>query len=362
MTQRIELIGAGIIADCHAGGVHRLPGEVELHVADPNPDALKAFCDKYPEAVPHNSTDEMFAAPAGPQDIVVNCTPPWLHFPESLKALHAGRHVLCEKPFALTMQEAEEMVELAARKNLKIGCCSKRHATWELHRKACEMVAEEALGRIYRVDWIHREPRWRRGIDGRSRGIWWSLEKAKAGGGRLMDMGPYDVAVWMDLFQPVSITVSNALSEMVHMGADLPEGLSPDVETHLSATLSFTQPNGNTFLVEYERTSATHGPEYHHEGIYGLDAYMTWNTLGFGTPEMKIASSGPLGEQEERVITADPPYPAWHCQEPLLNFADHVAGTPCPYVLAGKEILRNFSILMAIYECAETRSPVTLTF
>ncbi len=360
MTQRIELIGAGIIADCHAGGVHRLPGEVELHVADPNPEALKTFCEKYPEAIPHSSSEEMCATPAGPQDIVINCTPPWLHHPETLNALRRGRHVLCEKPFALNMEQAEEMVALAEEQGVQIGCCSKRHATWELHQKACQMVADGVLGRIYRVDWIHRDSRMRRGIDGRSRGIWWSLEKAKAGGGRLMDFGPYDVSIWVDLFQPTSVTVSNALAEEVHIGADLPQGLVPDVETHLSATLTFTQPDGNTFHLEYERTSATHGPEYHHDGVYGLDAYMTWNSYGHGTPEMKIRSSGPLGEIREEVITADPPYEAWHCQEPLLNFAAHIAGEASPHALTGKDILRNHAIMMAIYDCADSKSPVTL--
>ncbi len=362
MTQRVYLIGAGIIADCHAGGVHRLPGGAELHVADPNPEALRTFKQHYPEARLYASSEEMLATPAQEQDIAINCTPPWLHHPETLRALRAGRHVLCEKPFALNRAEAEEMVAVAEECGLEIGCCSHRHASWELHRKACDLVAADALGRIFRVEWIHRDSRLRRGIEGRSRGIWWSVEKAKAGGGRLMDMGPYDVAVWMELFRPVSVRVSNVLAEQLHIGADLPEGVVPDVEVHLSATLQLEQANGNRIQIAYERTSASHGPEYHHEGVYGLDAYMTWNSLGHGTPEMQIRRSGPLGEVEEEIIQAEPPYPDWHCQEPLLDFARHVAGEPENHALTGQDALRNFSVLMAMYESAERGEAVTLRF
>src|SRR5437660_5758317 len=51
-------------------------------------------------------------------NLVYIATPPFLHHPQAMKALAAGKHVICEKPLALTLQQADEMIALAAQKRL----------------------------------------------------------------------------------------------------------------------------------------------------------------------------------------------------------------------------------------------------
>jgi predicted dehydrogenase len=50
-------------------------------------------------------------------DLVYIATPPFLHYPQAMAALEAGKHVICEKPLAMTLEQADAMIELAHRKD-----------------------------------------------------------------------------------------------------------------------------------------------------------------------------------------------------------------------------------------------------
>src|SRR6185369_8492880 len=51
-------------------------------------------------------------------DLIYIATPPFLHYPQSRQALLAGKHVICEKPLAMTVEQADEMIGLAHKKGL----------------------------------------------------------------------------------------------------------------------------------------------------------------------------------------------------------------------------------------------------
>jgi predicted dehydrogenase len=53
-------------------------------------------------------------------DLIYIATPPFLHHPQAMKALAAGKHVICEKPLAMDVQQADEMIELAQKKHLLV--------------------------------------------------------------------------------------------------------------------------------------------------------------------------------------------------------------------------------------------------
>lgn len=65
------------------------------------------------------SVDELMADPD--VDIVVNLTIPAAHYEINMKALNAGKHIYCEKPFAISLSDADEILALAKRKNLLVG-------------------------------------------------------------------------------------------------------------------------------------------------------------------------------------------------------------------------------------------------
>ena len=87
-------------------------------VCDPRPERLAIAQKNYPQvAVTHDFEDLL----KNPQiDAVVLATPVFSHYPLAKKALLAGKHVLVEKPFTASVAQAEELIELAAQRNLTI--------------------------------------------------------------------------------------------------------------------------------------------------------------------------------------------------------------------------------------------------
>lgn len=119
---RIGFVGAGSIAN----GVH-LPWYREISqaeivaLADPNEEALEQTAAKY--NVPRESCYRDYRELVARDDIdaVEVCTPNHLHAEPTIAALEAGKHVLCQKPMATTMQDAEAMVAAAERSGAKLG-------------------------------------------------------------------------------------------------------------------------------------------------------------------------------------------------------------------------------------------------
>src|SRR4051794_12335505 len=142
-------------------------------------------------------------------DLVDVCTPGDTHAEIAIAALEAGKHVLCEKPLANTVAEAEAMSEAAARAAARgvrsmVGFTYRRVPAIGLAR---QLVAEGRLGRIrhvraqYLQDWI-ADP---------AAPMSWRLGKEKAGSGALGDIGAHIV----DLTQHITRETLTRVSAMV---------------------------------------------------------------------------------------------------------------------------------------------------
>jgi predicted dehydrogenase len=113
---RIALAGCGRIAQRHAEHIQRVA-------------QLVAVCDVVPERAdnlaartgtrPYHSLERMLASERD-LDVVAICTPNGLHAEHSIRVLNAGHHVLCEKPLAITVNDAGEMIRAAERANKRL--------------------------------------------------------------------------------------------------------------------------------------------------------------------------------------------------------------------------------------------------
>jgi predicted dehydrogenase len=136
-------------------------------------------------------------------EAAIICLPNFLHFPASLAALEAGKHVLCEKPPTLNAAEMKVLREEAARRGL-IYYFSRQFRFTPAMRAAKRAVEEGRLGRIYHA----------RATFVRSRGIPvgvgnWFTEKKRSGGGALIDIGIHALdAVWYLMGTPRPVAVS----------------------------------------------------------------------------------------------------------------------------------------------------------
>ena len=114
------------------------------------------------------------------------CVPNVFHAPMAIAALQAGKHVLCEKPMATTLEEAERMNETANASG-KILMIGHNQRLVPSHQKAKEMISQGKLGKIYsfRTSFGHSGPEgW--SVDGKDS---WFFKKSEAGIGAMADLG-----------------------------------------------------------------------------------------------------------------------------------------------------------------------------
>ena len=105
----VAIIGCGVIAPTHAES-YLLDSSVKLIAAcDIQEERAKAFAEKYGVEYATTSADEVFADPS--VDAVSICTPHYNHAELCLKALAAGKDVLCEKPLANTVDKILEIAD-----------------------------------------------------------------------------------------------------------------------------------------------------------------------------------------------------------------------------------------------------------
>ncbi len=136
-------------------------------------------------------------------------TPVFLHAPQTIQALRAGKHVLCEKPMAMNEAEARSMLRTASEMGKTLGVAYYRRSYPKV-RRAQQLLDAGAIGtpvfaELTCHDWF----------DGRDRSRAWLVDPARAGGGPLFDIGSHRIDLLNFLFgQPQR--VSGQLSNAVH--------------------------------------------------------------------------------------------------------------------------------------------------
>lgn len=113
---RVGLLAYGAIGDEHNRAVGATDGLILAAVADPNPERLAAAKLLAPDVTTFSDSTEMLDS--GLIDLVVISTPPNSHYSWAKESLNRGINVILEKPMALNVQECDELMALAASKNL----------------------------------------------------------------------------------------------------------------------------------------------------------------------------------------------------------------------------------------------------
>lgn len=175
---KVGIIGTGSISMAHISAYLKNP-DVELYaLCDINPDRLKFMGEKYGITRLYTDKDEMLALPE--IDAVSVCTWNSEHAPCTIAALNAGKHVLCEKPMATTVEDAIAMKEAAqkAGKLLMIGFVRRFGNDCDILR---DFNSVDYLGDIYyaKATYLRR--------NGNPGG--WFGDKSRSAGGPLIDLG-----------------------------------------------------------------------------------------------------------------------------------------------------------------------------
>ena len=146
---RVGVIGYGYWGPNIVRNFHGLDNAQVVAVCDRNPAALKRASRTYPGL--SLTTDFTEVLKSTSIDVVAVVTPVWTHYELTKAALENGKHVFVEKPFTSTPKQAEELIELAARKNLKIMVDHTFLFSGAV-RKIREIIDTGTLGPLYYFD------------------------------------------------------------------------------------------------------------------------------------------------------------------------------------------------------------------
>lgn len=152
---RDQWLGVGLlgyspnVGQKHGLGVVSTPGLKLKGLCDTNPQRLSRAAEDFTGVKTYTSVENF--ADSADIDLVIICTPPNTHARLSLAMMAAGKHVLCEKPLALSWKEASAMVARSERKNVHLSCCQNRR--WDPDYLAIKhAVAEGLIGELFYLE------------------------------------------------------------------------------------------------------------------------------------------------------------------------------------------------------------------
>lgn len=277
----VFIVGAGNIAYEHAKGVYaakaNLAGIIEV-------DEKRAteFLKAYPDIKCFKNIAEFMEYKPRGVELVIVAVPPPFHYEICSKLIDRNSHILCEKPLAVTAEEAYKLEELSKKSNVLMGCCESRFCGFEPIKLAAEYIANNKLGKVYLIEQKAINRQFRNGIEYQPETKWF-INKKLSGGGPVMDWGVYDLAVIQTIMGGIvkcDVKYSKLANHLAPIDKQLEE--TYDVEEHGYVVSDLTDKNNNTFTYIEDRASVNNGPEFWYLRILGdkggLDIkWLTWN-------------------------------------------------------------------------------------
>jgi myo-inositol 2-dehydrogenase / D-chiro-inositol 1-dehydrogenase len=179
----VGIIGSQFEADIHAVSFQLMPEEAEVvAVASPTPGNAEKLARKY--GIPRVFLDyrEMLKEPD--IEMVTITAPNYLHKQMTVDIANAGKHVVCEKPLCMTLEEADEMIDVCKRQGVILGYAEELFFTPK-YVKAKEMADQGGFGKVYLVKQSEKH-------FGPHSDWFWNVDLS--GGGALMDLGCHGIA------------------------------------------------------------------------------------------------------------------------------------------------------------------------
>ncbi len=230
----IGIIGAGGIAEKHIASFSNMAEIGSLTVVDISVKTLDGLKKQFPSI---STTTDYQTALEDPEIAVVDiCLPHYLHRQFVFRALDAGKHVFCEKPISITLEDAYAMKQKAKDKNLKL-CILLNQMFTPAHRKAKEMIAKGDLGRVFLGVWnMMGNELARMQIEDN-----WKCDIKKSGGGALLDTGMHAAYVLLDLFGKAKQVTAISRRLVVEHDNKGEDNVLVSIEFMSGALVSYTQ-------------------------------------------------------------------------------------------------------------------------
>lgn len=264
-------------------------------------------------------------------DAVYVITPNALHHPHTIRAAKAGKHVICEKPMAISAKEAKEMVDTCNKANVKLLIGYRMH----FEPKTLEVIRMREAGEFGKVLFFQGLCGFRIGDPTQ-----WRLNKALAGGGSMMDIGIYALngARYMVGEDPVWVTAQETKTN--------PEKFKAGVDESIQFQLGFPGGAVASCLSTYNMNN--------------LDRFFLNGEKGFA--EMQPSTGyGPIKGRTHKGELTQPHIT--HQTIQMEEMADIILQHKKPIVpVDGTEGWKDMVIIDAVYEAVRTGKKVPIKY
>jgi UDP-N-acetyl-2-amino-2-deoxyglucuronate dehydrogenase len=335
---RFGLIGCGRVAPRHAESLLSLPGAQLVAVADVRETRAERFAAQY-HAAAH--TDYRALLARQDVDVVSICTPSGLHAQMAIEAMQAGKHVIVEKPIALSLDDADRMIGAARVYGLKL-CVVLQNRYNPPMQDLKQVVESGMLGRLLlgnaTVRWYRPQEYYEDGWHGT-----WAMD-----GGALMNQSIHhiDALQWL-LGRPESVFAYSATLAHRMEAEDI--GVA-SIRFH-GGTLGVVEGSTVTYPENLEGSVAVFGERGSLKvGGTALNRKVLWKVAG----EL---------EHEKELLTreqVDPPsvYGTSH-RAVIADMIEAILVNRVPKT-DGREAKKSLALVLAMYESARTGQPVNL--
>ncbi len=233
---RIAILGCGVIGDVHARAIAELPELCELvALCDVNPARAEEYGKKY-NVKAYSDYAEMLRDKE--IDAVTICTPSGMHADQAIAAIEAGKHVLCEKPMALTTADALRIRESEAKSDKKLSVIFQMRYTKDIQYLK-KVIEEGKLGQLTFCDLYMKY--WR--DESYFKVSPWRGTFAMDGGGALMNQGIHGVDIMHYLCGAPKLLTAK-VKTLVH-----------NIETEDTAIAAVEYPSGALGVIEASTSS-----------------------------------------------------------------------------------------------------------
>lgn len=342
---KVAILGAGFISDIHLESYHRFIPEAEVvAVYARNIGKAKAFAEKHSIAGWFDSLDAIINE--SDCEVVDICLPNFLHYKATLKAAAAGKHIIIEKPLAMTLEEADEMIAACEKAGVKL-MYAEELCFAPKYERVRHLVNEGAVGEIFMLKQSekHSGPH----SD-------WFYDIKLAGGGVLMDMGCHAVEWfrWM-LGNAKATSVYATMSTVLHKGRTQGED---------NSIMIIEFENGVTCMAE--NSWAKHGGMDDKSEVYGTGG-VVYADLFMGNAAISYSKSGYGYAMEKADTTVGWSFTVFEevfnqgYPHELKHFIECIRLNKEPLV-TGKDGRAVLEIIYAAYASAGTGKKIMLPF
>ncbi|MDX2430015.1 MAG: Gfo/Idh/MocA family oxidoreductase [Bacteroides sp.] len=343
----IGIIGAGMIARVHMASLQKTGRAKIIWIAARNPENLEKVRLEF--NIPNKTRDYQDIMKDPAVDVVLITTPPDLHRQMFMEAMKAGKHVLLEKPMAMSLNEIDEMLALKAKHPEQLAMeCSGRHSRLiPKFKKVKEIIDSGALGHIYSIHHNCVGRQGRPGIEYHPTAKWF-LNKAIAGGGPLFDWGVYDLSFHLgilgdqnELERIESVKLMRGLDE-ADPGTDV-----YDVEEHFIVSMELS--GGISYF--WERAAHANMETANETRIYGTRGGIKLGFNSWDDPNLIFYDLDEKGKARSQKIELDytEQDDAYALSEHLIRVLD---GEEDP-VISMELARKHMDIIFRCYEEAE---------